>query len=582
MKILCVTIAGGLAAGILSPATAVGQTENQFETFDDLVLNDENHAMPLVDEVFFDKLGRVKSKKLISSMALNPVAVSSSSVSAVEYVQAGFSYLHAGWDTEAYRYFCEALRNDKECLMAHVGICMALAFPQAHELQGQRNAAVIRMVTIADRKNEKGEHLVPSIERGYAFSVAHLALNGAKAGRQAFAEFSKRFPDDLQAKMFSLLLNRDGYDENGKPNKGEKKVLDELNKLLEEQPANALIWQYYLVVHFNAPMEVGKIRSDVLPIARKLAEAWPEGGTWQHWLGIFEYRAGNLVKSEAAFKKSYILLEGWREAEKLGYEDSDALLKSMLYLAHVRKIRGDQKGADEISNKLSKMVIDDDRLNSVGAQLMLWEGYTLAARLSLTLTGGETRALKILPGKKELEKYYDKSLMPIFVEGFQRYLAAREALFEGREKQFPLLMQGLARSVNKLNDVEIAARAHSSLPEYLRYRSFIAMLYHELDGKRSVAYEFSLFSYEKAQSLQTSSTRLLPPTLSYPIEVRMIQSHLALKQYEEAKQVGETRLLSDVASVLLWKEMVKVYAALGDKEKKKSAEEMISRLNEDG
>ena len=55
------------------------------------------------------------------------MGVSSPSEKAREHVKQGFSLIHAQWDFEAYRHFCAAIKEDKECLLAYCGVSLALA-----------------------------------------------------------------------------------------------------------------------------------------------------------------------------------------------------------------------------------------------------------------------------------------------------------------------------------------------------------------------------------------------------------------------------------------------------------------------
>ena len=180
--------------------------------------------VPGVEALFSPYLSEVN--EVAPMKALDPLAmlISTTDQQAAKLTWAGFAYLHAGWDLEAYRHFCQALRRDESCLMAHAGVVLALGSPFYHEHLPQRKAAVLRMLELVEFKRGENFHF-PEKERGFAVAVSYLFTEGRVAGGKVFTQLAKKYPKDIQIPLMAAVFKRDGYNSLGRPNPGEAQAL---------------------------------------------------------------------------------------------------------------------------------------------------------------------------------------------------------------------------------------------------------------------------------------------------------------------------------------------------------------------
>ena len=125
----------------------------------------EDETVPAVEAVISSRVAALPEPTPVPIPKGLTMAITASDPQAQKHVLDGISNLHGGWDFEAYRHFCAALKIDPECLMAHWGVVVALIDPEP-DLLDERSAALSRMVELVEK--EAGTEL----ERSYAFAIA--------------------------------------------------------------------------------------------------------------------------------------------------------------------------------------------------------------------------------------------------------------------------------------------------------------------------------------------------------------------------------------------------------------------------
>ena len=201
------------------------------------------------------------------------MAISSKSEAAQKHVLQGIALIHAAWDFEAYRHFCEAVKLDPDCLMAYWGIGLALAAPN-NEFAVQRMAAVDRMLDLLEAHGKD----LPKMEQEYALCLALLFSSAAGQAADAFQELAERYPKNLLAGLLATYLQRDGYTEFGDPLYGQECAIARMRQYLVAHPDNLTVLEFWAMLHTEAPDADGNLRKEVLPYVRKIVRLWIESG----------------------------------------------------------------------------------------------------------------------------------------------------------------------------------------------------------------------------------------------------------------------------------------------------------------
>jgi len=533
--------------------------------------------VPDVEALFFPNIPPVKTEiKGTDLYALS--LVSTPNAEAAKYTSVGYSYLHAGWDFEAYRYFCQALRSDENCLMAHVGVALSLTSPFHHEMLTQRKAAVLRLLELVELKRD-GEFHFPKNERGFAAAVAFLIVEGREAGVRAFSQLVDEYPKDSQIPFMHAVFQREGYDVLGKPRQGEEKALARVKELYRERPTSSIAAQYFLVMHLDASIAPEVLSKTVLPVARKLAR--PGGvATWYHWLGVFEYRCGNLKEAEEAFERAVELLAQWKSAEGISNEDADALWKAKIFLATVLVESGKLAEAEKIADEFVKLRIDEKRLWAAGTQLILWDGWSLGVRMHLRPDFSSIqKAIDYLPEGKKLAPYKGRSAAYFCYDFLGNYLAVIKANKVGKIKEAGELALQLGGKLTDLDEVKqtglITGEAYGVVRFMKWARQVTAQARSLNDG------ETTMKVVELRQSAEESSLprRMLPPMNFYAYEEELVPLLIKQKKFESAELVIRKALDRRPSLKALWQLASELGKRTNNVLLKKEADEKLRSIN---
>jgi hypothetical protein len=135
----------------------------------------------------------------------------------------GLNLLHDFWDYESERAFEQSIRVDSNCAMCYWGLYQALMFRQSTGTAYSEDA----LAGAVKLKNHarKAEQLY--IEAAVAANDAAKAVSGEGRPNNekeivVWRRLVKKYPADLQAKIFLSSSLRDGYDDAGEPKKGKK------------------------------------------------------------------------------------------------------------------------------------------------------------------------------------------------------------------------------------------------------------------------------------------------------------------------------------------------------------------------
>ena len=542
-----------------------------------------------VDQVIHPVAAKLPPPEFVDDIVSIPMAISSRSSLASRHVLQGLACIQAAWDFEAYRHFCEAVKEDPDCLMAYWGIGLSLAAPN-NEFSRQRQIALIRMIELVDATTEVNGKVLPVasvMEQRYALALAELFTLRGNA-RDAFKKLSEDYPNNLQAKCLAIYLQRDGFDDYG-PKPRQEAAMRQMKSVVNENPDNVGVLSFWAMLHAEAPEATTKLREQILPLVRKVARKAPNFPPYQHLLGHFEWRCGNHFLAEVALSRASELYAGHMRKHMLSLHECDGWIRSQLYLATVMYSRGGFDEAMAIAGNLSDLKVDAARLGSTGANLLVWEAATLSARLYLVRgqQGDIEKAIASLPEKDDpfLKKVKDRTLSVFYLECLMRYLECRKELEAGnvdaahRERmafdEILLRMKRLRDQAMKSSSISEYVRAVGALEVYAaEVRGLIALARAATDSQRQIARSWLKTAVEK----QRRPSLLMPPVVVSPMEVRLGEFHAGARNFNQAAesyQAAIRRRPNDLASLVGYRDSL---IRIGRRDEAEEVDKIISAV----
>lgn len=496
------------------------------------VANAAKPEIPPVDAVISKLVSELPEPSAPNLEGGVQLAISTADERAAAHVSWGLTCLHTGWDFEAYRHFCAALKRDPECLMAHWGVVVALLQGDAG-LTGERSAAASRMLELADK------NLVPDIEKRYVFALTKLLADGPQEAASAFGSIAENYPNDIQAAVLQSLFARGGYDEAGDATPDQVRAEESIRALAKQNPSRLFVRYALLAVRAEATTI-----DDDLALARELAAAAPDYPPVQHLLGHYEWRSGYHTRAAAAFAKSSSQFADWAAASKLQPVDCAGWTKAECYRAVALASKGDYEAALAAAKAVAAIEVAPAKAASEGGRMVLWEAKSLPARLLLRRAdpGDYELALKSLPSSEVAQKYADKTLVVWSWQAISSVAAGKFAvekgnLEEAREVQDDLTQVG----ENFVKTRQIAVGIGERSP-WMRAFRMMEVMASELRGSIALAGDKdgrgSAFNwFQSAIDRQTPATLMMPPAVILPMEARMGDYWLGEKEWLKAIDV---------------------------------------------
>ena len=510
---------------------------------------DQDSKVFALSSVVHPRVAKMARPSISKSMKGMQSRVSTSSPKAREHVRQGFALVHAQWNFQAYRHFSAALAIDPECIMAYAGVTLALIQP-FNEYADCRRAAVLRMLDMNDadkagiKQGQKARF--SASERGFVDAIAALVSQNPESASDMFLKVAIEDPRFIQAKMIAVFLNRGGYNVANEPSQKRLDALKETQRLMEEHPNNWMVMGFWLMLNAEAPFSVLNIKEEILPHARYLTKKCPDIPTWQHALGHFEWRAGNYLLAERAFKRAIKLYEEWMQREGVELNDCEGYVKSKCYLANTLFQRDDFSGAMKVAMSLRALKPDPARPQSEGNQIILWRAFHLPARLYIARDDRENMALALesLPPREEIEPFSNHPKFPtlagVYIEALAAYIASRTAIddqmFEMANRLRSERLRGL---IKKLASVVDGAMMSADFTHYFNAGSSLAVYDMELAGLIAAAGDAGLRStalnhFMSARDKQGVPSLMMPPLVLSPMENRIGDYYYSVGRHADA------------------------------------------------
>ncbi len=424
--------------------------------------------------------------------------------------------------------------------MAYWGIAMSLAGSQ-HEFFEQRQKALARMLDLLEWQQKEKAEKWSELEVGYAHAAGRLLTEGARGAGETFLAVSERFPNDVQARLFSQFLLRDGFDDFGEPRLGQRHSAKGIFKILETHPEDVSVMSFWVTSQAEAPLNGALLRKDVLPVARKLVRLHPDYAPFRLMLTHTEARCGNAALAIAAGEKAVTLYERYMAREKVSVFDCEGWVRAKVYLVNLYETKGNHAKAVEIARELALVKIDKKRVFSRGAGLLLWEGRTAGARIMM----GRSDKVSFYEGQKMLELlsedqwFKDESFAIFYRDCLAFYLGVRVAVSVKDKKNGEPLYRDFIQRVRALEARKDVAEKTSTYSSWLRATNTLTLGVAELKGmlaelEPEPTKSSAVNWYRAAADRQYRPSNLLPPIVDYPLQLRLGNFYLSKGDSEKA------------------------------------------------
>lgn len=280
----------------------------------------------------------------------------------------GLNLMHDFWDYESAKAFEQGIRVDPHCAMCWWGLVKIEGFRGGPEkVYGTR--------ALAEAVRLKGH--TKGAEKLYieAAQAASLAKAGDKTQERAvLRKLVKKYPKDIEARIFLANAVEDGYDEVSEPKTGEKEGIALLEGVLRDAPNDSAANHYWIHA-----IEPGNHPERAISSAALLASLAPTSGHMVHMPGHIFYRVGNYPEAERWFAASTTADERYMREQHVAVDDDWNYVHNMMYgIANLME-QGKLAEANALSDRLS------GARGQLSATLYVWSTRDQMARLNRRL-----------------------------------------------------------------------------------------------------------------------------------------------------------------------------------------------------
>ena len=277
----------------------------------------------------------------------------------------GLNLMHDFWDYESAKAFEQAVRVDPQCAMCWWGLGHAEGFRGGPE-------AVYGKKALAEAVRLKG----------HASGSDKLYIEAAEAGRDGkdkdevaiLRKLVKKYPKDLEARIFLANSIGEGYDEKGEPKPETKEKIAILQGVLKDAPNDSAANHYWIHA-----VEASNHPEQALGSAALLASLAPTSGHMVHMPGHIYYRVGDYPDADRWFAASTAADETYMREQHVGPDDDWNYVHNMMYgIANLME-QGRLTEANALSDRLA------GARGKLSASLYVWSARDQMSRVSRRL-----------------------------------------------------------------------------------------------------------------------------------------------------------------------------------------------------
>lgn len=301
------------------------------------------HAMGTRDETPPDKLPAPEKLTGIGNVHLKITA----SPEVQAWFDQGLNLYYDFWDYESARAFQQSIRIDPNCAMCYWGLYLAQSMRNSED---PYSVEALKKAVALKNHATKNERLY--IEAAYAGENASRDPNNRSSDEESdeikiLRKLVKRAPHDTHARMLLGWTLLNGYDDDGKPNKGTTEGLAILQAVLKEEPENSAANHFWIhAVEASPKPEQAQHSAEILG---RLA---PTSGHMVHMPGHIFYRMGEYATADKSFTASTVADETYMKAQNVSVDDDWNYVHNLMYAIASLLEEGRLADATQLSAKL--------------------------------------------------------------------------------------------------------------------------------------------------------------------------------------------------------------------------------------
>ncbi len=277
----------------------------------------------------------------------------------------GLSLMNDFWDYESQKAFERSVRVDPNCAMCWWGLAQGEGFRDGdNKVYGAR--ALAEAVRLKNHADGAGKLYIEAAE------ADSIAKEGDKSQEIAiWRKLVKKYPKDIEARIFLAETVRNGYDDHGEPKAGQKEAISILEGVLRDAPNDSAAHHYWIHA-----IEPGSHPELALKSAALLASLAPTSGHMVHMPGHIFYRVGNYSEAEHWFSASMDADEKYMREQHVGVDDDWNYVHNMMYAIANLMEQGKLAEANRLSDRLAAA------RGQLSATLYIWSARDQMARIS--------------------------------------------------------------------------------------------------------------------------------------------------------------------------------------------------------
>lgn len=330
----------------------------------------------------------------------------------------GLSLLHDFWDYEAAKAFEQGVRVDPKCAMCWWGLAEAMEF----RIQGQTNLYSKHALAEAAR-------LMPQAGDAdkYYIEAAQAAQNAKDDDRTQeqgiYRNLVKKYPHDVQARIYLAESLGDGFDDAGEPKAGQKECIAILEGVLKDAPNDSAANHYWIHA-----IEPSAHPERALTSSALLASLAPTSGHMVHMPGHIYYRVGDYATAEHWFSASTEADERYMREQNVSPDDDWNYIHNMMYAIANEMEQGKFEAANALSDHAGAT------RGKLSASLYIWSARDqmtrVSARLPVALRVGDWDAVLTMVGQANFDGDKTRNLR-VLTEELSEYAKGMKALEAG-------------------------------------------------------------------------------------------------------------------------------------------------------